>query len=39
LLPSGSVALASRTPSLVGDGARFLAGLCHGSTRGHGHQA
>src|SRR5918995_898060 len=39
LLPSGSVALASRTPLLVGDGARFLAGLCHGSTRSHCHQA
>ena len=39
LLPSGSVALVSRTPLLVGDGARFLAGLRHGSARGHGHQA
>ena len=29
----------SRTPLLVGDGARFLAGLRHGGARGHGHQA
>src|SRR4029450_3664306 len=39
LLPSGSVALANRTPLLVGDGARFLAGLRDGGARGHGHQA
>src|SRR6185436_6403529 len=39
LLPSGIVALASRTPLLVGDGARFLAGLGDGGAGSHGHQA
>src|SRR5882672_3920230 len=39
LLPSGSVALASLTPLLVGDGARFLAGLRDRGARGHCHEA
>src|SRR3984893_10731579 len=37
-LPSGSVALAIRTPLLVGDRARFLAGLSDRGARRHGHE-
>src|SRR5882757_4033535 len=38
-LPSGSVALAKSTPLLVGDRARFLAGLGDRGACRHGHQA